>query len=114
MNGMKKKPTTVAVFTIAILTATTLLGVDGKTLYEQHCAKCHGADGKGSTKMGQKLGAKDYSKAKTWESLTDTGAVKAVKEGLKDKEGKVLMKPTEGLSDTEAKAIVEHMKILKQ
>jgi mono/diheme cytochrome c family protein len=111
---MKMKLTTGAILSIAIFAATTLLAADGKTLYEQHCAKCHGADGKGSTKMGQKLGAKDYSKAKTWEGLTDAGAVKAVKEGLKDKEGKVLMKPTEGVSDGEAKAIVEHMKTLKK
>jgi mono/diheme cytochrome c family protein len=27
----------------------------GATLYEASCAKCHGADGKGGTKIGEKL-----------------------------------------------------------
>ena len=27
--------------------------------WENHCAKCHGADGKGQTKVGKKLGVLD-------------------------------------------------------
>jgi cytochrome c551/c552 len=99
---------------LALATVTTLCAADGKALYEQHCAKCHGADGKGNTKMGQKVGAKDYSVAKTWEGLTDATALKAVKEGVKDKEGKVVMKANEELSDADAKAAVDYMKTLKK
>ena len=111
---MKSKLIIGAVAIIAALSATSLLAADGAELYKEHCAKCHGADGKGNTKMGQKVGAKDYSNAKTWENLTDANAVKAVKEGVKDKDGKVVMKPTEGVSDTDAKAMVDHMKSLKK
>ncbi len=96
------------------VTATTALAADGKAMYEKDCTKCHGADAKGSTKMGQKLGVKDYSTAKAWEGVTDAAAVKAVKEGVKDKEGKVVMKPVEGVSDEEAKAVIEYMKTLKK
>ncbi len=103
-----------AILTIAIFTATTMFAADGKALYGEQCAKCHGADGKGETKMGKKLGAKDYSNPKTWEGLTDAAATKAVKEGFKDKDGKVIMKPAEGVSDEDAKAIVEYMKTLKK
>ncbi len=103
-----------AILTIAIFTATTMLAADGKALYGEQCAKCHGADGKGETKMGKKLGVKDYSNPKTWEGLTDAAATKAVKEGFKDKDGKVIMKPAEGVSDEDAKAIVEYMKTLKK
>ncbi len=102
-----------AILSIAIVSATTLLAADGKALYGEHCAKCHGADGKGETKMGKKLGAKDYSNPKSWEGLTDAVAAKAVKEGFKDKDGKVIMKPTEGVNDADVKAIVDYMKTLK-
>ena len=111
---MKKTFITGAIVTIAILAANTTSAEDGKALYEKHCVKCHGADGKGETKMGKKLQAKDYSNPKTWEGLTDTAAIKSVKEGFQDKEGKVIMKPTEGLTDADAKAIVEYMKTLKK
>src|SRR5581483_4653441 len=75
---------------------------EAKALYEKDCVKCHGADGRGQTKMGQRLGAKDYSDPKVQEALTDDAAFKAIKEGLK-KDDKTLMKPTEGLSDEDIK-----------
>ncbi len=111
---MKRLLTTAAILTIAAFAGTTAVAEDGKVLYEKHCVKCHGADGKGATKMGQKLGAKDYSTAKAWEGLTDAAAIKSVKEGFKDKEGKVIMKPTEGVNDADAKAIIDYMKTLKK
>ncbi len=112
---MNKKRITGAIVAIAALTCTTtLFAADGKALYEEHCAKCHGTDGKGDTKMGKKLGTKDYSSPKTWEGVKDDAAIKAVKEGVKDKEGKVVMKPTEGVSDADAKAMVGYMKSLKK
>ena len=111
---MNMKLTTGAILTIAIFAANATFAADGKALYEQHCVKCHGADGKGETKMGKKMEAKDYSNAKAWEGLTDAKAIKSVKEGFKDKEGKVIMKPTEGVTDDDAKAIIEYMKTLKK
>jgi cytochrome c553 len=82
--------------------------------YEKDCAKCHGADGKGDTKMGKKLGAKDYTDAKVQEELKDDAALKAIKEGLKDKEGKSLMKPAESLSDGDIKDLVAHLRKFKK
>ncbi len=111
---MKKSLITFSLVALATAASLSLSAAEGKALYDQHCAKCHGTDAKGATKMGQKLGIKDYSNPKNWEGLTDAAAVKAIKEGVKDKDGKVVMKPTEGVSDAEAKAIVEHMKSLKK
>jgi cytochrome c553 len=94
--------------------AISVCAADAKALYEKDCAKCHGADGKGETKMGKKLGAKDYTDAKVQAELKDDAAIKATKEGLKDKEGKVLMKPAEGLSDQEIKDLVAYMRTFKK
>ncbi len=96
------------------MAALSARAADGKALYEKDCAKCHGADGKGETKMGKKMGAKDYTDAKVQAELKDEAAIKAIKEGLKDKEGKVLMKPVEGASDDDIKALVAHMRTFKK
>jgi len=99
---------TMAVGLGAALSATA---ADGKAVYAKECAKCHGEDGAGQTKMGQKVGCKDYSK----EAFDMDKAFKAVKEGMKDKDGKTLMKAYgESLSDEEIKASLEHMKSLKK
>ena len=87
---------------------------DAKENYEKACSKCHGPDGKGQTKMGQKLGIKDYTDATVQAGFTDDKAFKSIKEGLKDKEDKTLMKPAEGLSDDEIKALVKHMREFKK
>ena len=94
--------------------ATVASAADAKENYDKSCAKCHGADGKGQTKMGQKLGIRDYTDAKVQADLKDDVAFKAIKEGLKDKDDKTLMKPVEDLSDDDIKALVAHMRSFKQ
>ncbi len=96
------------------LSATSLLAGDAKALYEDQCAKCHGSDGRGQTKMGLKLNAKDYTDATVQANLKDEAAIKAIKEGLKDKEGKTLMKPTEGAGDDDIKGLVAYMRAFKK
>jgi cytochrome c6 len=98
----------------AVVATGTLLAADAKVIYDKECTKCHGADGKGDTKMGKKLGAKDYTDPKVQAAVTDDAAFKAIKEGLKDKEGKTLMKPTEGVSDADMKAVVAYMRTFKK
>ncbi len=38
---------------------------DGKALFAQKCAVCHGPEGKGDSPMGKKLGVKDLTALKT-------------------------------------------------
>lgn len=109
---MKKVVTLVV--TVLAMASISAIAADGKALYEKDCAKCHGQDGKGQTKMGQKMGAKDYTDAKVQDALKDEAAIKAVKDGFKDKDGKVLMKPSEGYSDEDAKAVIKHMRSFKK
>lgn len=94
--------------------AVTASATDAKENWDKNCAKCHGADGKGDTKIGQRLDIKDMTDAKVQASFTDDQAFKALKEGLKDSEGKLRMKPAEGLSDDELKALVQHVRTLKK
>lgn len=96
------------------LAAWSAQAADGKALWDQHCTMCHGADGKGDTKMGQKLGVKDYSSAAVQTALTDDAASKAIKEGVKDKDGKTVMRGTASLSDDDVKALVAYMRTLKK
>jgi len=39
-------------------------------------------------------------------AMKDEEMAKAIKEGVKDKDGKVVMKPAEGISDEEVKGLV--------
>ena len=66
------------------------LAADAAANWENQCAKCHGPDGKGDTKMGKKLAIADLTDAKVQAKFTDADAVKAMKEGIKDKDGKVI------------------------
>jgi len=89
-------------------------GAEAKENWDTLCAKCHGVDGKGDTKMGQKLGAKDFTDAKVQADIKDDAAFKALKEGLKSSDDKTLMKPFDTLSDDEIKALVAYVHGLKK
>ena len=102
---------------IAVLLATATLsafGADAATNWTDQCAKCHGADGKGETKMGRKLSIGDLTDAKMQAKFTDEDATKAIKSGLTDSTGKTTMKAIEGLSDDDIKALVTYVRGLKK
>ncbi len=92
---------------------SAVCAADSKANWEEHCAKCHGADGKGQTKMGKKLGIRDYTDAKVQGEFTDADALKALMEGIKGKDGKLKMQPAEELSDDDKKALVQFVRSLK-
>lgn len=107
--------TSVALIVAALsLTLASTQAGDPKQIYSKDCAKCHGADGKGQTKMGQKMGVKDYTDAKVQAALKDDAMTKVIKEGAKDKDGRTLMKPAEGYSDEEIKGLVALIRSFKK
>lgn len=97
-----------------VATAITAKAADAKENYDANCKKCHGEDGKGQTKMGQKAGCKDYTDAKVQADLKDDKAFKSIKEGLKDGDKEQMKAFGEKLSDDEIKALVAHMRSFKK
>ena len=88
---------------------------DGPTVYTDTCAKCHGADGKGDTKVGKKLKVKPMSDAEV-QKAPDAEMVKAIKEGKgePDEDGEKPMPSYPKLSDDDVKALVAHIRTLKK
>jgi cytochrome c6 len=82
--------------------------------WENHCAKCHGADGKGQTKAGKKLQVKDYTDAKVQAEMKDADIIKITTDGAFDKAGKEKMKAyKDELSADEIKAFVAYIRKFK-
>lgn len=94
-------------------------GADAKEIWTAQCAKCHGVEGKSDTKIGAKLGAKDFTDALVQASMKDEDMAKAIKDGVKDPDGKTKMKAfvtgaEAPLSDEEVKALVAYVRGLKK
>ena len=105
------------ILTVALLAfgALSAGAADAKAIWTKDCTKCHGEDGKGKTKMGEKLGVKDYTDAKVQADMKDAEMAKAIKEGVKDKDSdKVKMKAFGDLSDDEVKALVAQVRSFKK
>lgn len=82
--------------------------------WQKHCVSCHGVDGKGKTRMGQRLKITDLTDAERQKTFSDEEAFNAVKHGLKDESGKTTMKAVEGLADDEISALVAFVRTLAQ
>jgi cytochrome c553 len=108
---MKKILMLATVFGFAVVLNAS--AADAKANWDSLCAKCHGADGKGQTTMGKKLGIKDLTDAKVQSELKDEAAFKTIKEGKKDADGKTVMKAYVTLSDEEIKDLVTFVRGLK-
>ena len=98
---------------LVLATATVARAAGAKETWDKTCAKCHGPDGKGDTKMGKKLDVKDLTDAKNQAALTDDKAFKTIKDGVKDGD-KTKMKPAENLTDDDIKSLVTFVRTLKK
>ncbi len=68
-------------FAAALLFSTSLLfAQSGQDLFKSKCAMCHGADAKGATPMGQKMGIKDL-RAPEIQKQSDAELTQAILKG---------------------------------
>ncbi len=114
---MKKIVMLAAVFGFAA--ALSASAADAKGDWDTICAKCHGADGKGQTKIGQMFHIKDFTDAKVQADMKDEDMTKAIKDGIKDADGRTKMKAyvtgaDTPLSDDEVKALVAYVRAFKK
>jgi mono/diheme cytochrome c family protein len=105
---MKTRSSRIAGWAITAGGAFALLGAaptalaDGAALYEKHCGKCHGSDGKSETAVGKAMKASALAGG-TWpaESVNKT-----VRENPKHKS------ISGSVSDSDLDAIVKHLESL--
>jgi mono/diheme cytochrome c family protein len=77
-------PSRIIIFVAAVLLNTVIASAaDGQKLYTTNCASCHGADGKGRTPAGKKLGARDLTQSK----LADAEIERQIVVGTTDAKG---------------------------
>ena len=104
--------TTAIASLIALAATAPALGAGtGADLYEEHCASCHGADGRGRTPAGRKLGAKDLNQSK----LTPEEFARRILEGSKDAKGNARMPAfKDKLSPDDVAPLVAYLQSLRK
>ena len=105
---------TVALALLALALAGNAHAADAKENWENNCAKCHGPDGAGKTKMGQKSGVKDYTDAKVQAEMKDDEMFARTRDGLKDGGKDKMPAYKDKLSEQELKDLVAFVRALKK
>src|SRR5205823_10882808 len=113
-NRPAVKNTILLAVALSIAAMTSMRAADVKENWERNCQKCHGADGKGQTKMGRQSGVKDYTDPKVQAELKDENAVKIIKEGIVEKDKKKMDPYKDKLTDEEIKALIAYIRTFKK
>jgi cytochrome c553 len=115
-NNKSKVMKKIIVMSLALLVAgaVSVRAADAKENWDSKCKVCHGPDGKGKTKMGEKYGIKDYTSAKVQEEMKDEQMIKAIKDGVKDGDKTKMKAFGDVLSDDEIKALVKFVRDFKK
>jgi mono/diheme cytochrome c family protein len=89
---------------------------DAKTarMWKAKCATCHGADGKGATDEGARMGIQDYTSAAWQKSITDAQMKSAITGGVnRVKGGKTQVMDPFTLEPAQVDALVAYVRALK-
>ncbi|HEV3037391.1 MAG TPA: cytochrome c [Candidatus Angelobacter sp.] len=93
-------------FTLAV-SASAFAQDDAAALYKSKCQVCHGADGKGDTTAGKKIGVKDFHSPEV-AKMSDAELFEVTKKG-KEK----MPAYDKKLTDDQIKALVKFLRSLK-
>jgi len=95
---------------LALASVVPIFAVDGRALFENNCAACHGLDGRAKTPQGKKLKAHDLRESK----YTDAEIEHQIREGKKNAAGVQVM-PAFGqeLKDEQIKAVIAYVKAFR-
>jgi mono/diheme cytochrome c family protein len=80
--------------------------VDGKTLYAEHCARCHGPDGRPDAMMVARMGVRDLTSPELRARITPLLVEGQMRQGSKNG---LMPSFTGGLRDEQFKAIAEYV-----
>lgn len=79
--------------------------------WQTYCTKCHGADGKGQTRLGRKSGSPDLTDRARRLKLTDEDAFNGIKFGRKNAKGEEKMDAYgSDITDPEIRALVAYVR----
>ncbi len=70
-----------------LLLAGRMTAAEGRSVYENYCAACHGLDGRGKTPQGRKIKAGNLQESR----LTDAEILRRIREGARNKSGVMVM-----------------------
>jgi mono/diheme cytochrome c family protein len=70
-TGVRRALLTAAAMSVIALWNTGLSAQDAAGLYKAKCSACHGADGKGDTPVGKKMGLRDFASPEVQKSSDD-------------------------------------------
>jgi len=100
-----------ALAALAAAAVNPCFGDDAQGLFNKSCSSCHGADGKGQTLIGRKLGAKDLTQSK----LSDVEIEKQVRNGRLTPDGRIMMPAfKDALTPEEMKTLIGFVKALRK
>ena len=99
-----KSPLLVLALFVFVTVVPEAFAADGAALYKGKCAACHGADGAGKTKMGEKLALKDLASAEV-QKISDADMSKLITDGKEKMPGF-----GKKLSAEEITALVAHVR----
>ena len=111
---MKNSKRICTVILLGLALPALAFAAEAKDNWAQYCERCHGADGSGQSRIGKKLGVKDYTSAEVQAKMTDDEMQKTILEGFTQDGKKKMPAYQDKLSAGEAKALVGLIRSFKK